>query len=92
VRLAAPYHLLAIRIERVVNDPLRRILCVVILEAEMPEAFGDSFQARSFRLLVQRVVGVGAVNDPPQQHQSAVAGEFVLLQDCFERAALAEFA
>src|SRR2546423_1655301 len=88
VRLAAIYHLAAIRIERVVDDPLSRIVFMVVFEAEMPEAFGDSFQARSLRLLIQRVVGVGTVNDPPQQHQGRVASEFVLLQDCFERAFL----
>src|ERR1700687_1830660 len=92
VRLAALYHLAAIRIERVVDDPLRRILCVVVLEAEMPEAFCDSFEARSLRLMIQRVVGVGAVDDPPKQHQRGIAGQLVLLQDSFERAFLAVMA
>src|SRR5258705_5576307 len=78
VRLAALYHLAAIRIERVVDDPLRRILCMVVLEAEMPEAFGDSFEARSLRLIVKRVIGVGAVDDPPQQYQRGIAGQLVL--------------
>ena len=40
----------AIRIERVVDDPLRRIERVVVLVAEMAEAFGDRLQARSLRL------------------------------------------
>src|SRR6201991_1902149 len=89
MRLAALYHFQAIRIERVVDDPLRGIVFMVVLEAEMPKAFGDSFEARPLGLMVQRLVGGGAVDDPPQQHQSGVAGEFVLLQDCFERAFLA---
>ena len=66
MRLAALYHLAAIRIERIVDDPLRRILLMVVLEAEMPEAFGDGFEAGSLRLMVQRVIGVGAVDDPPE--------------------------
>src|SRR5216684_5264799 len=72
VRLAALYHLAAIRIERIVDDPLRRILRMVVLEAEMPEAFGDSFEAQSLRLMVQRVIGVGAVDDPPKQYQRGI--------------------
>src|ERR1700733_2347563 len=63
MRLAALHHFPAIRIERVVDDPLRCIVFVVILEAEMPEAFRDSFKAWPLRLMVQRVVGVGAIND-----------------------------
>src|SRR5258708_360233 len=68
VWLAALYHLAAIRVQRIVDDPLRRILCVVVLEAEMPEAFCDSFEPWSLRLVVQRVVGIGAVDDPPNEH------------------------
>jgi hypothetical protein len=41
VRLAALYHLAAIGIERVVDEPLRGILCLVALKAEMPKTFGD---------------------------------------------------
>ena len=37
----------AIRIERVVDNPLRLIVFVVVLEAEVPKAFGDSFEART---------------------------------------------
>src|SRR5258708_4335181 len=72
VRLAALYHLAAIRVERIVDDPLRRILCVVVLEAEMPEAFCDSFEPWTLRLVVQRIVGIGAVDDPPKQHQRGI--------------------
>src|SRR5258706_6182785 len=72
VRLAALYHLAAIRVQRIVDDPLRRILCVVVLEAEMPEAFCDNFEPWSRRQMVQRIVGTGAVYDPPQQHQRGI--------------------
>src|ERR1700687_3099031 len=89
VRLAAFYHLAAIRIERVIDDPLRRILCMVVLEAEMPKAFGDRFEARSLRLTVQRVIGVGAVDDPPKQYKRRIGGQLVLFQDSFERAFVA---
>src|SRR5712664_971531 len=89
MRLAALHHLAAVTIERVVDDPLRRIVLMVVLEAEMPEAFGDSFQARPLRLMVQRVIGVGAVDDPPKQYQRGIAGQLVFLQDRLERALLA---
>src|SRR5258707_13872168 len=92
VRLAALYHLAAIRIERIVDDPLRRILCVVVLEAEMPEAFCDSFEPWTLWLVVQRVVGIGAVDDPPKQHQRGILCQLVLFQDGFERAFLAVMA
>src|SRR5258705_9880805 len=92
VRFAALYHLAEIRKERVVDDPLRRILSMVVLEAEMPKAFSDSFEARSLRLMVQRVIGVGAVDDPPEQYQRGIAGQLVLFQDRLERAFLAVMA
>src|SRR5713226_10395380 len=78
VRLAALYHLAAIRVERIVDDPLRRILCVVVLEAEMPEAFCDSFEAWTLRLVVQRVVGIGSVAGPTMQHQRGIPRQLVL--------------
>ena len=53
--LAALYHLAAIRIGRVVDDPLRRVPCVVILEAKRPEPFGGSFEAGSLRLKLNQV-------------------------------------
>ena len=89
MRLAALYHLAAIRIERVIDDPPCRIVFVVVLEAEVPKAFGDSFEARALWLIVQRVIGVGAVDDPPKQYQRGIAGQLVLFQDRFERAFLA---
>lgn len=47
MRLAALDHLAAIRVERIVDDPLHRIKFVVVLEAEMREAF-DRFRDRVF--------------------------------------------
>src|SRR5665811_2270374 len=92
MRFSALYHLAAIRIERVVDDPLRRIVFVVVLEPKMPEAFGDSFEAGTLRLMIQRVIGVGTVDDPPKQHQRWITRQLVLLQDRFERAFLAVMA
>jgi hypothetical protein len=79
MRFAALYHFPAIRIKCVVDHPLRCILFMVVLESEMPEALRDSFQAWSLRLTVQRVVGVGAIHDPPQQHQGGVASDLALI-------------
>jgi hypothetical protein len=92
VRLATLDHLAAIRIERVVDDPLRRVVLMVVPEAEMPEAFGDGFEAGSLRLIVQCVIGIGAVDDPPEQYQRRIAGQLVLFQDRLERAFLAVMA
>ena len=65
---------------------------MVVLVAEMPEAFGHRLQPRSFGLMVERVVGVGAVDDPAQQHERGIARQLVLLEDRFERAFLAVMA
>src|SRR5260370_39770003 len=77
VRPAAPYHLAAIRVERIVDDPLRRILRAVVLVAEMPEAFCDSFEAWTLRLGVQRVVRLGPGDDPPKQYQRGILRQLV---------------
>ena len=42
--------------------------------------------------MVQRVIGVGAVDDPPKQYEGGIAGQLVLFQDSFERAFLAVMA
>jgi hypothetical protein len=52
----------------------------------VPEAFGDRFQARPFRLLVERIVRVGPVDDLPDQDQRRIRREIVLLEDGLERA------
>src|SRR4051794_40070511 len=80
MRLAAFDHLAAVSIERVVDDPCRSIVFMVVLETEMTKTFRNGFKAWSLRLMVQRVVGIGAVDDPPQQHQRGIAGEVVFFQ------------
>jgi hypothetical protein len=52
VGFAVTHHLLAVRIKRVVNDPLRIIQRVIVLIAKMAKAFGDGLQSRPFGLLV----------------------------------------
>jgi hypothetical protein len=42
--------------------------------------------------MVQRVIGIGAVDDPAKQYKRGIAGQFVLFQDSFERAFLAVMA
>src|SRR5258707_9869275 len=69
MRLAALDHLAAVGIERVIDDPRCGIVFMVVLEAEMPKPFGDGFETWPLRLMVQRVVGIGAIDDPSQQHQ-----------------------
>ena len=65
---------------------------MVVLVAEVAEAFGDRFQARPLRLIVERVVGVGAVDDFAEQHEGGIAGQLVFFQDRLERALLAVMA
>src|SRR3974377_289977 len=52
VRLALPNHLPTVGVERVVDDPFGRVLCVVILEAEVAEALGNCLKAGSFTRLI----------------------------------------
>ena len=73
VALSVAYHLLAVRIERVVDDPLCCIQCVVILEPEMAKALGNGIETGTFGLVIERVVGVGAIDDLPEQHQRRIA-------------------
>src|ERR1700757_5377284 len=79
-RLSAFHHLAAIFVERVVDDPLGGVLLEIVLVAEMPKPFGDGFEAGSLGLAIKRVVGVGAVDDPPEQHKRRIARQLVLLQ------------
>src|SRR2546423_2433785 len=88
-RLAAPDHFFAIGVESVVDDPLGRIEIMIVFVAEMAEALRNSVQAGAFGLMPKRVVGVGAVDDLPEQHQRRVAVKLVLLDDRLERAFLA---
>src|SRR5262245_26405223 len=88
-RLSVPHHLLAVRIEGVVDDPLRGIQFMVVLEAELAKPFGNGIEPRTLGLMIKRVVRVGAVDDPAEQDQRRIAGELVFLQDRLERAFLA---
>jgi len=89
VRFAAFHHFLAVSIECVVDDPLGGILFVVILEAEMPESFSHGFETGPLRLMVKRIVGVGAVDDATEQYKCWIGGQLVFLQNRFERTFLA---
>src|SRR5581483_4194578 len=62
---------------------------VVVLESQMPEAFGNGIQAGSFRLVPERVVGVGTVDDLGHQNDGWIARKTVLLHQRIERALLA---
>ena len=42
---------------------------MIILVAELPEAFSYRLQPGSFGLMVKRIVGIGAVHDPAEQHK-----------------------
>jgi hypothetical protein len=82
--LALPHHLPAVSVKRVVDDPLGGIERMIVLEAEMPEAFRDGFKARRFGLLIEAIVGVGTVDDLAQQHERGVIAQLVLFQDRLE--------
>src|SRR5262249_9938225 len=84
VVLSLPHHLLAVTVKRVVDDPLGGINRMIVLEAEMPEAFPEAFKARRFGLLIEAIVGVGAVDDLAQQRERGVIAQLVLLQERLE--------
>src|SRR5262245_3163103 len=58
----------------------------------MPETFGDGNESRSFGLVIERIVGVRAVDDLTQQYQRRIPRELVFFQDRLERALLAVMA
>src|SRR5689334_7459827 len=89
VRFLPADHLLAVGVERIVDDPLCGVVLVIVLEAEMSKPLGDGFEARGFGLIPERVVGVGAVDDLREQHERRISIELVLLHECVERAFLA---
>src|SRR5262249_28371632 len=66
------------------DDPLGGIHRMIVLEAEMAEAFRDGFKARRFGLLIEAIVGVGAVDDLAQQRERGVIAQLVLLQERLE--------
>src|SRR5258705_13015703 len=53
-------HLLAVGVERIVDDPLRGVELVIVLVAESAETFGHRLEPGGLGLVPQRVVGVGA--------------------------------
>src|SRR5260370_34672169 len=77
IKPALPYHLFAVGIERIVNDPLGSIQCVIVLVAEMTKTFCDSLQAGSFGLSIQGIIGVRAIDDLAQQDKRGVVGQLV---------------
>src|SRR5215831_18629248 len=85
IGLAPTDHLLAIGIERVVDDPLCGIESVIVFVAEVAEALGNGFEARPFGLMIKGVVRIGTVDDPAEENERVIIGQFVLLQDGFER-------
>src|SRR5262249_41787416 len=89
VRFAVAQHLAAIGVERVIDDPFGGVERVVVRKSEMAKAFRDRFETRTFRLPIERVVGIGTVHDLSKQDERRIAGEPVFLQDRLERAFLA---
>src|SRR5216684_293375 len=89
VWLPALHHLLAIRAQRIVNNPLRCIDFVVVLKIQAAKPFRDGVQPRALRLLPQRVVGVRAIHDLAKQHQCRIPHQIVFLQNRLERTLLA---
>jgi hypothetical protein len=62
---------------------------MIVSVAEMTKTFGDSFQSRSFGLLIQGVVGIGPVDNLAQKDKRGVASQLVFFQDRLERTFLA---
>ena len=89
VRLSAIHHLFAVRVERLVNNPLGRIDFVVVPEIKMAKPFRDGLQPRALRLLPQRVIGIRAIHDLPEQHECRIPRQIVLLQNRLEGTFLA---
>src|SRR5260370_1973899 len=87
--LPALHHLLAVCVDRIVNNPLGRIDFVVILKIQTAKPFCDSDQPRALRLLPQRVVRIRAIHDLPEQRKCRISSQFVFLQYRLERAFLA---
>ena len=65
---------------------------MIVLVTEMAETLGDGLKARPFGLVIERVIAIGAIDDPAEQHQRSIVGQLVLLQDGLERAFLAMMA
>lgn len=89
IRFTSTHHLLTISVEGVVYDPLGGIDLVIVLIAQVTEAFGDGVQPCRFGLVPERVVRVRPVDDLRQQDEGRITGEVVLLHDGVEGAFLA---
>ena len=61
------HHLLAVSIKSVIDDPLGRIEFMVVLKAQVPKAFSDSFKSWAFGLIPERIVGVSPIDDFTEQ-------------------------
>ena len=85
VRLPTSHHFLAVRIQRIVNNPLGRIDFVVVLKLQVAKSLRDGIQPRAFRLLPQRVVSVRAIHNLSKQCECRVARQIVFLQNRVER-------
>src|SRR6185295_17072110 len=90
--LATIHPLSTVRIQRIVDDPLRPIDLVVVLKAQVAEALGDGGEAGAFGLVPQRVVGVRAVDDAAEERQRRIAVQAVLAEDGLEGAFLSMMA
>src|SRR6266542_1519948 len=86
VGFAFAQHFLAIRIERVVDDPFGRVDGVIVLEAEMAKALGDGLEPGALALMIKRVVGIGAVDDFSEQDKRGIAAAILSLPGRLERA------
>jgi len=71
---------LAVGIKRVIDDSFGRVLGVVVLVTEMPKSFSDGFEAGTFGLMVERVVRIGAVDNPSEQNQRGIACQLVFFR------------
>src|SRR6266852_3826332 len=89
VWLSALHHLLAIRVQRIINNPLGCIDFVIVLKIQAAKPFRDGVQPSALRLLPQRVVGVRAIHDLAKQHQRRIRRQTVFLQNRLERTFLA---
>src|SRR5947208_2024107 len=89
VQLAPANHFLAVGIEGVVDKPFRGIEFVIILVPEVAKALGNRVQASRLRLLPERVVGVGAVDNLRQEDKGWITVELVLFHEGLERTLLA---
>jgi hypothetical protein len=50
-RTSTFHHLLAIRVQRLIDDPLCRIDFVIVAKSQMPKSLGDRLQSSSLGLM-----------------------------------------